>query len=117
MMHVIARRGARGTPLGQETHCHHHAGSLLRVIRSEHDVTGSRTTLHVVPATVGSGDFYVTQVVSPTATGCLVEFRHAWEPIGDPATRVPEWLDEYNREMFDRLAAIVAPGGLTQLTQ
>lgn len=111
MMHVVARRGARGTPLGQETHCHHHAGSLLRVIRSEHDATGSRTTLHVVPATAGSGDFYVTQIVSATATGCLVEFRHAWEPIGDPAVRVPEWLAEYNREMFDRLAALVGPEG------
>ena len=111
MMHVIARRGARGTPLGQETHCHHHAGSLLRVIRSEHDATGSRTTLHVVPATAGSGDFYVTQIVSATATGCRVEFRHAWEPIGDPAVCVPEWLAEYNREMFDRLAALVGPEG------
>jgi len=24
---------------------------------------------------------------------------------------VPEWLAEYNREMFDRLAALVAPKG------
>ncbi len=111
MKHVIARRGARGTPLGQETHCHHHAGSLLRVIRCEHDVTGSRTTLHVIPATVGSSDFYVTQIVSATPTGCLVELRHAWEPIGDPATRVPEWLADYNQEQFDRLAAVVARKG------
>lgn len=113
MKHVIARRGARGTALGQETHCHHGAdgkrGSLLRVIRTERDAAESRTTLHVFPPAVAARDFYVTQILSATPTGCLLELRYAWEPIGDPAVRAPEWLPEYVQEQFDRLAAVVVP--------
>ncbi len=112
MKHVLARRGARGTALGQETHCYHRAdgkrGSLLRVIRSERDPTESRSTTHVVRPDGVS--LYVTQILTETPAGCLLELRYAWEPIGDPAVRVPDWLAGWIQEDLDRLAAAVAPG-------
>ncbi len=113
MKHVVVRRGARGTALGQETHCYHRAdgtrGSLLRVIRSERGPTESRASMHVFrPGDAGS--FYVTQILSATPTGCLLELRYAWEPIGDPDARVPEWLARFVDEQLDRLAAVAATG-------
>ncbi len=111
MKHAVARRGARGTALGQEMHCYHQAdgkkGSLLRVVRSERDATGSHSTWHVFQHV---GAFYETQILSATPTGCLLELRFAWEPIGDPTGRVPEWLAQLIEEDLDRLASAVAPG-------
>ncbi len=111
MTHVVARRGTRGSALGQEMHCHHRAdgtkGNLIRVLRAERGPTESRTSVHVIPPGQAEG-FYVTQVLSGTPTGVLLELRYAWEPMGDPATRVPEWLAEFVREQLDQLAAIAA---------
>lgn len=110
MKHVIVRRGARGTALGQETHCHHREdgtkGSTLRLIRSERGPTESRTSMHVVGHSDGSS-FYVTQIVSAAPTGCALELRYAWEPIADPATTAPDWLPGLVDELFDRLAVVV----------
>ncbi len=109
MKHVLERRGARGTALGQETHCHHRedgTGSVLRVIRSERDPNQSRTTMHVLGDTA---NFYVTQILSATPSGCLLELRYAWEPLGDPTVGVPEWLAEFVQEQLDQLAAVAAP--------
>ena len=109
MKHVVEQRGARGTALGQETHCHHRAdgtGSVLRVIRSEREPNHqTRTTMHVLGET---DSFYVTQILSATPSGCLLELRYAWDPVGDPTVRAPEWLAEFMQEQLDRLAAVAA---------
>jgi uncharacterized protein DUF2652 len=113
MKHVLERRGARGTALGQEMHCHHRAdgtGSVLRVIRSEREKNQSRTTMHVLGETES---FYVTQILSATPSGCLLELRYAWEPLGDPTVRVPEWLAEFVQEQLDQLAAVAAPSRMS----
>jgi hypothetical protein len=109
MKHVVERRGARGTALGQETHCHHRpdgTGPVLRVIRSERDPNQSRTTMHVLGETES---FSVTQILSATPSGCLLELRYAWEPLGDPTVRAPEWLAEFIQEQLDQLAAVANP--------
>lgn len=108
MKHVLERRGARGTALGQETHCHHRedgTGPVRRVIRSERDPNQSRSTIHVLGETES---FYVTQVLSAAPSGCVLELRYAWEPLGDPTVRVPEWLAEFVQEQLDKLAAVAA---------
>ena len=105
--HVLERRGARGTALGQETHCHHRedgTGPVLRVIRSEREQDQSRTTMHVLGETES---FYVTQILSATPSGCHLELRYAWEPLGDPTASAPEWLAEFIQEQLDRLEAVV----------
>jgi len=111
MTHVVARTGTRGSVVGQEMHCHHRAdgtrGNLIRVLRAERGPTGSCTSVHVIPPGQAEG-FYVTQVMSVTPAGVLLELRYAWEPLGDPATRAPEWLAEFVREQLDQLAAIAA---------
>lgn len=109
MTHVIVRRGARGTALGQETHCHHRAdgtkGSTLRLIRSERGPTESRTSMHVFHSDGSS--FYLTQIVSAAPTGCVLELRYAWEPVGDPSTTAPDWLPGTVEELLGRLTAVV----------
>jgi hypothetical protein len=109
MTHVVERKGARGTARGQEMHCHHRAdgmGPILRVIRSDRDPTGSRTTIHVIHETE---TFYVTQSLSATASGCDLELRYLFEPFDDPTVGAPDGFAEVLREQFDRLAALVAP--------
>jgi hypothetical protein len=113
MKHELERRGARGTSVGQELHCHHRAdgtGSILRVIRSERDPNQSRTTMHVLGETES---FYVTQVLSATPGGCLLELRYVWDPLGDPTVRAPEGLAELIEPQLDRLAALAAPSRAT----
>jgi hypothetical protein len=109
MKHVLERRGARGTAVGQEMHCHHRAdgmGPVLRVIRSERDRNQSRTTIHVIHETE---TFYVTQFLSATPSGCHLELRYLFEPFNDPTVSAPDGLAEVLHEHFDRLAALAAP--------
>jgi hypothetical protein len=108
LTHVLEQRGARGTAIGQETHCHHRedgTGPILRVIRSERDREQSITTMHVLGETES---FYVTQILSGSPGGCHLELRYAWEPLTDPTVSAPEWLAEFIPEQLDRLAAITA---------
>jgi hypothetical protein len=113
MRHVVVQRGARGTALGQETHCHHRAdgirGSILRVMRSEHGPDHSLTTMHVIQE---SASFYLTQLLSEATKGCRLELRYAWEPLGDPTVQVPDWLDEYVQGLFDQLSVVAGHDSL-----
>lgn len=110
MQHVLGRRGARGTALGQELHCHHRAdgtGDILRVIRSERDSTQSRTTIHVLGET---DSFYVTQILSATPSGCHLELRYLFEPFDDPTVSAPDGFGEIVEKHLDRLTALAASG-------
>ena len=104
--HTVVRQGARGSELGQEIHCHHEGGvELMRVIRSERQPAESRVTFHVF------GDreaFYLTEILSETPTGSRIEVRVAWEPIGNPNTRVDDAIAGLLKGDLDRLAAAVA---------
>ena len=101
--HTLARKGARGSDLGQEVHCHHEGDvELMRVVRIDREAGRSRATFHIFG---GRDAFYLTEILSETPTGSRIELRVAWEPIDDPKSRVSDAITGLLTGDLDRLAA------------
>ncbi len=83
--------GARGTPLGSETHCYHGANrddlTILRMVRLDREPGVIRSTLHVIGRRAG---YYVTQRLREEPSGSRLELPFLWEAGAAERPSVPE---------------------------
>jgi hypothetical protein len=105
---LIDRGGARGTPLGSETHCYHGDSgedlTILRVVRLDREPGLSHSTLHVLGHL---GGYYVTQTLREEPSGSRVELLFLWEAGAAERASVPEDFAALVEEDLDRLELAV----------